>query len=1516
MDEDLSNLIRRLRDETTFVQSEKKHLIELYNQLVKKSEKLFNKQWLISRQHLILDELIFGRNKSVKNQCTKFSLITNNHHFIESYKILGHNDYYVSEFLKSLRDKPQYLANLVLRSEKLNSGSFLNAIELIQGVDNQNFSPQLLIPIIFQSLYSNCVLVQDESLCLQLLKNLMENQFCSDDTLNMNIDLRKLIRKQSCSFNILFKMYTSFSYSAQLFLLTALHEPINQVLTDEWFLDIDPDKALARFSSEELINKFGQPNSKEYKIKTMRYREKIVTLLYNSTMLFIESISSSLYAFPPSMTWLVNQFFKSVSKNSRPNSTEIARKLACDLIMALYICPAICDPEPYGVISDVQISNVARHNLMQIANILQVLAMSDDDKDPKAQDLYSKFRSNCVSDIVNNIISPNGKSSSTGSLSSDPFDFCTTNNQALETPSNMSTVSSVTNSSTINQNLFLRTSVMISLNDLNRLLLFIRQLSKEPMLIETDESKWLKTIVPTDYINQALINCASTLNSNRKANLLNSESPEVITHLFKEPILEESYQILVININDKGFDCPGMLAEEKVLNDNDIYANNRILAKKNRLKPKINKQIDLDNSFEPSIKLQPEAPADRDDIRSRHDGSVGISEVCETTECHSISSNDDEDEAVDQNDVNQLENESLSSFDNFSGRDTPIISGRDTPSSHSHEDLQNISSSRNSNATSTIQNISNVNSLGNIVVNTTSSTTNTSRGPQLPVTVQKANREDINEKFCKFEINKINPAKEEQMSETGWSLDADAPESVSNEPINDIDDSSSSTSRYGPVIRNPTSSSLPVNNNNQNNLINFSEQDFSIINNIQNRNASSSNSLANNQINSSNANTNLSTAETDQNLDDRYSVVSDNAAWSTDMINNSDSDFESNSPSKYTPYSTYSSNCSSSHPPLNQSLINDFVQSTNQSNQITYGSNTSNTLPNNSNYSISYSSSTSSAINILALNTDLNKRSETKDSNLTFQNEPSQQQTNQSTTSNSSKNRISSIFSSNSNSVKFSLTSTFEKLSNGANSKKAGIHKFSLFNKSTKSPNPTNQTNDLFASLNPFSSTTDSANQAPGNSQSEDVDHILKKYQSKLPSQVPILQTQSSINEAQLIDISTTSSTQNTQNDNSSKKPAFENSLRVQQSILFEPNNLDQSKAFLDAKKKLRLVLSWPDCMSYNYAPNNNLKNSKDNFLVMYLKIQLYDSISLQDKEKEAQLYETIRCVSIYNDQECYKLLKSLKKDYTRRIYYMTYLTKSKQNVLYTLNLVDKLLQRAEWHQKLRTHHFASVVTLFFLETKENEQQIYKFINDFRHLVAVDEKYDLFKKYLQLLKKEYDVILTGCQEEMIQLCHLCLERLLLSKVYSYVMYPNGEIDHHRDNMVSECFNELANNLSPTHPSIGISPIYLNECPWTAAQMELKRLNIYRTPQDKLACIRKCMLTIQNLLAIAKSPVCADDLHPVLIYVIIKANPPTIISNVQYIEGFYGKQLELEDYYWAQFIFAFSYIKANMLNNKQ
>lgn len=108
----------------------------------------------------------------------------------------------------------------------------------------------------------------------------------------------------------------------------------------------------------------------------------------------------------------------------------------------------------------------------------------------------------------------------------------------------------------------------------------------------------------------------------------------------------------------------------------------------------------------------------------------------------------------------------------------------------------------------------------------------------------------------------------------------------------------------------------------------------------------------------------------DQNLlDDRYSVVSDSAAWSTDLITNSDSDFESNSPSKYTPYSTYSSNCSSStHPPLNQSLISQLASSSNQTQSNQYSN------QNNQNSSILPSSNSflTSSASTAAFNSDSN----------------------------------------------------------------------------------------------------------------------------------------------------------------------------------------------------------------------------------------------------------------------------------------------------------------------------------------------------------------------------------------------------------------------------------------------------------------------------------------------------------------------------------------------------------------
>lgn len=49
--------------------------------------------------------------------------------------------------------------------------------------------------------------------------------------------------------------------------------------------------------------------------------------------------------------------------------------ICTDLIFTYFLCPAITNPEPLGVISDTPISYIARFNLMQVGQILQTLAL-------------------------------------------------------------------------------------------------------------------------------------------------------------------------------------------------------------------------------------------------------------------------------------------------------------------------------------------------------------------------------------------------------------------------------------------------------------------------------------------------------------------------------------------------------------------------------------------------------------------------------------------------------------------------------------------------------------------------------------------------------------------------------------------------------------------------------------------------------------------------------------------------------------------------------------------------------------------------------------------------------------------------------------------------------------------------------------------------------------------------------------------------------------------------------------
>ncbi|XMA11438.1 hypothetical protein WAI453_004229 [Rhynchosporium graminicola] len=70
-----------------------------------------------------------------------------------------------------------------------------------------------------------------------------------------------------------------------------------------------------------------------------------------------------------------------------------------------------------------------------------------------------------------------------------------------------------------------------------------------------------------------------------------------------------------------------------------------------------------------------------------------------------------------------------------------------------------------------------------------------------------------------------------------------------------------------------------------------------------------------------------------------------------------------------------------------------------------------------------------------------------------------------------------------------------------------------------------------------------------------------------------------------------------------------------------------------------------------------------------------------------------------------------------------------------------------------------------------------------------------------------------------------------------------------------------------------------------AQQELLKIKTYRAPRDKIICVLNCCKVIFGLLRHSKADGSADSFMPLLIYVVLQANPEHMVSNVQYILRF-------------------------------
>ncbi|EPY53885.1 guanyl-nucleotide exchange factor Vps901 [Schizosaccharomyces cryophilus OY26] len=98
--------------------------------------------------------------------------------------------------------------------------------------------------------------------------------------------------------------------------------------------------------------------------------------------------------------------------------------------------------------------------------------------------------------------------------------------------------------------------------------------------------------------------------------------------------------------------------------------------------------------------------------------------------------------------------------------------------------------------------------------------------------------------------------------------------------------------------------------------------------------------------------------------------------------------------------------------------------------------------------------------------------------------------------------------------------------------------------------------------------------------------------------------------------------------------------------------------------------------------------------------------------------------------------------------------------------------------------------------------------------------------------------------------------------------------------------------------------------------ELRRINDYHAPRDKIICLMNCCKVIYSYLRNAVKEESADAFVPVLIFVLLKAHPEHLVSNIQYIQRFRSPEKLSGEvlYYLSTLMGAMSFIQTMDTNS--
>uniref|UniRef100_A0A8C2IW05 GTPase-activating protein and VPS9 domain-containing protein 1 n=1 Tax=Cyprinus carpio TaxID=7962 RepID=A0A8C2IW05_CYPCA len=1372
---DIHTLAHHLKQERLYVASEKQLIQRLNNEVLKTAERLCRAAWIAKQQRINLDRLILTSAEASPAECCQHAKFLEDTQFVDGYKTLGFQESIYGEFLGRLRENPRLVASCLVAGERLNH-------EHTQGV----------IHTVFTSLYGNCIMQEDECYLLQVLRYLVEFELKESD------NPRRLLRRGTCAFSILFKLFSEGLYSAKLFLTATLHEPIMQLLVeDEDHLETDPAKLIERFTPAQQERLFGEKGTDEYRRKVqaaVEANEAKLVALVNS---FIGYLKQNTYCFPQSLRWIVSQMYKTLARVERLEVGEV-RTMCTDLLLTCFICPAIVNPEQYGIISDAPINEVARFNLMQVGQLLQQLAMSDaDDGDPRRKSSLSKFDKMCVSAFLDVVIG----------------------GRAVETPpmSSMNLLEGLT-----------RTVVYMTHNQL--LVDFVRSvtagdqlreedhLALETLLAHVPQSRTTKSnsLELTPSNTPQLSPVTTPANKKNRLPIAGSRSrsrsnmaQEGETEASSQESLQEvtPEEVLVISLGTSLQTIPGMMSENEVLT------------------------LHLGDGG------QGDAPADDTKLHGPSNRSNSVSSL-------------------------DLEVESVSE------------GGPGPSGSNGAEALQLLEHEQGAAAENALGSMLCLPVLLDPYGSTISETT--SEAWSVEVLPSDSEAADLKQEERLQEL--------ESCSGVGSTSDDTEVREVSSRP---------STPGLSVVSGiSATSEDIP---NKIEDLRSECSSDFggkdSVTSPDGEDSAHGAHSLS------------CAPSQTDSLLA-MFDPLSSGEGSSTGTIvrpkvhyprpphpppdppipEASITGYQEPRPPLFAPHLVQSD---LEHPKQRHSYPERLVRS--RSTDVVCAGRRPNSDP------------------------GLNRRTmmEERDPTGAYSTGPTSSPSKDSLKGESEDRKDSDDEKSDRNRPWWKKRFV------------PAIPKGEKPNSSFLKPLSKLMTCVCISGI------PDEPSALRQSSKTQSAEAIMDKYKY-------IMEKRPTHSDGALAGTYVGQGLEVDSEHDSPKDEALQNisadDLPDSASQTAPPQ--DKTFSFSDIKKKLRLALCSADSVVFPIIPPATTRNGlpdhadpEDNEIVCFLKVQLAEAINLQDKNQMAQIQETTRCDYRYTHNSyflsfsfCLSLNVSLTLSHcfsllltslTKRAPYIAYLTRCRQGLQTSQAHLERLLQRVLRDKEVANRYFTTVCVRLLLEHMESK--MLDFIKAFQGCTAADDKTAAVEDFLRYLygAMAHDAIWQYASEEQLQDAQMAIERSVMNRIFKLAFYPNQDGDIHRDELFLEHIQRLSKVVTANHKALQIPEVYLKEAPWPSAQAEIRTINAYKTPRDKVQCILRMCSTIMNLLSLANEDAVpgADDFVPVLVFVLIKANPPCLLSTIQYINNFYASRLSGEEcYWWMQFTAAVEFIK--------